>query len=126
MYVGLKVINPYLKCLLEYHMVLLYLVVKCLVPPYLKNWRLKLSDHKNSETIQECKWIIVPQNSSLFYVGNLMATVREKLIGAQFLVYEVIWKVSFSETNLDSTFDWIQLLEGMIFAEIKSLDSASY
>ena len=94
--------------------------------PYLKNCRLKLSDHKNSEPIQECKWIIVPQNSSLFYVGNLIAIVREELIGARFLVYEVIWKVSFSETNLDTTFDWIQLLEGMIFAEIKSLDSARY
>lgn len=55
-----------------------------------------------------------------------MTILREELKGAQFLVYEVILKASFSETNLDSMFDWIQMLEGIIFAEIKSPDSASY
>ena len=59
-------------------------------------------------------------------MGDLILVLQEEFIVAYFLVYEIILKVAFSEPNLDLVFDWIQLLEGIIFAEIKSLDSASY
>lgn len=81
MQIYLKDNNACLKHLLAHYMGIIVFGYKCLVLPYFKFYRLLLWGNKISETSQEMSQLIINlQNSSLF-VGNLIAILREEMIG---------------------------------------------